>query len=79
MATSGSWNLSRSAANIIQAAFEDLGVIIPGATVASADSTLALSRLNHIAKQWQGDADGFPGLHVIHRQRVNLFLEKGLP
>jgi hypothetical protein len=77
MATSGSWNLSRTAANIITAAFEDLGVIIPGGTVASADSTLALSRLNHIAKQWQGDADGFPGLHVIHRQRVNLFLEKG--
>lgn len=77
MATSGSWNLSRTAANIITAAFEDLGVIIPGGTVASADSTLALSRLNHITKQMQGDADGFPGMHIIHRQRVTLFFAEG--
>lgn len=77
MPTSGSWNLTRTAAQVIAAAFEDLGVIIPGGTVASADSTLALSRLNHISKQWQGDADGFPGLHIIHRQRVWLFLARG--
>jgi hypothetical protein len=77
MATSGSWNLSRSAANIITAAYECLGVIIPGGTVPTAHSTMALSRLNTLVKQWQGDADGFPGLHIVHRQRVWLFLAKG--
>jgi hypothetical protein len=77
MATSGSWDYSRSALQIISAAFEDLGVLIPGGTVASADSALALVRLNHLVKQWQGDADGFPGLHLVHRQRVTLFLAKG--
>lgn len=77
MATSSSWDYSRTAAQIIAAAFEDLGVIIPGGTVASADSALAMVRLNHLVKQWQGDADGFPGLHLVHRQRINLFLAKG--
>ena len=52
MAESG--NDSRTAAQIISASLEDLGVVIPGGT--SADSTLALQRLNHIVKQWQCDA-----------------------
>lgn len=77
MATSNSWNLTRTAAQVIAAALEDLGIVAPGGTVASADSTMALSRLNHLVKQWQGDADGFPGLHLVHRQRVKLFLAKG--
>lgn len=38
---------------------------------------MALVRLNHLTKQWQGDADGFPGLYLVHRQRVWLFLAKG--
>ena len=50
MATSGSWNFSLTAAQIIASAYEDLGVITPGGTVASADSTLALNRLNMIVK-----------------------------
>lgn len=77
MATSGSWDYSRTGTQLVQAAFENLGVYIPGGTVSSADSALALMRLNHIAKQWQGDADGFPGLHIVHRQRVTLFLAEG--
>lgn len=77
MATSGSWNFSLTAAQIIAAAFEDLGEIIPGGTVPTAHSTMALARLNEIAKQLQGEADGWPGIKVHTRQRVTMLLAKG--
>jgi hypothetical protein len=77
MATSSSWNYSMSAADVIKAAYEDLGVLVPGGTVAAADSTMALTRLNMLVKQWQGISDMAPGLKVWTRQRVVLFLEKG--
>lgn len=77
MATSGSYNYSLTAANIIQAAYEDLGVIAPGGTVASADSVMALTRLNMLVKQWQGNSDLAPGLKIHTRQRVVLFLADG--
>lgn len=77
MATSGSWNFSLTAADIIKAAYEDLGVIEPGGTVSSADSTMALTRLNMLVKQWQGSSDLAPGLKVWTRERITLFLAKG--
>lgn len=77
MATSGSWNYSLTADDIIQAAYEDLGVIAPGATVSTSASTMALARLNMLVKQWQGNADLAPGLKVWTRQRITLFLAKG--
>lgn len=77
MATSGSYNFSVTAAQIIAAAYEDLSVISPGGTVASVDSVMALSRLNMIAKQWQGSADMGRGLKVWSRKRIHLFLAKG--
>lgn len=77
MATSGSWNYSVDAAAVIKAAYEDLGVIEPGATVGSTDSAMALVRLNLIVKQWQGRTDFAPGLKVWTRRRVALFLEYG--
>jgi hypothetical protein len=77
VATSGSWDYSVTAANVIQAAYEDLGVIEPGATVASTDSAMALTRLNLLVKQWQGQTDFAPGLKVWTRQRIALFLEYG--
>lgn len=77
MATSASYNYSVTAANIIQAALEDIGVIDAGGTVSSADSTLCLRRLNFIVKQLQGQADKAPGLKVWTRQRIALFLAKG--
>lgn len=76
MATSGSWDYSLTAAQLITAAFEDLGVIIPGGTVASADSALALIRLNLIAKQYGIQSSGM-NLQPIQRQRVTLLLAKG--
>jgi hypothetical protein len=77
VATSGSWNYSLTADDIIQAAYEDLGVIAPGATVSTSASTMALARLNMLVKQWQGNADLAPGLKVWTRQRITLFLAKG--
>lgn len=77
MATSGSFNYSLTAANIITAAFENLGEIVPGGTVPTAHSTMALTRLNMIAKQYQGRSDGSPGVKVHTRQRVTLFLAEG--
>lgn len=77
MATSSSWDYSRTAAQIIQAAYEDIAVVAPGGTISSANSTLALDRLNKLAKQYQGTADGLQGLKVHTRQRITLFLAKG--
>ena len=77
MATSGSWDFSLTAAQVIAAAYEDLGVIAPGATPSTALSTMALSRLNMIVKQHQGRSDSFPGIPVNTRQRITLLLAKG--
>ncbi|MBM3460745.1 MAG: hypothetical protein FJX76_01460 [Armatimonadetes bacterium] len=74
MATSGSYNFSLTAAQIIQAAWEDLGILQPGGTIVTAHQTMALSRLNMLAKQWQARSDYSPGMPVWSRQRVWLFL-----
>ena len=77
MATSGSWDYSLTAANIIDMAVENLGVLASGGTIVAADQTLALRRLNVIAKQYQGTSDGAQGLKVHTRQRITLMLAKG--
>lgn len=77
MATSGSWDYTRTADQVITAAYENLGLLPGGAAVSSADSTTALARLNMISKQYQGTSDGAPGVKVHTRQRVTLFLAKG--
>lgn len=77
MATSGSYDYSVTAAQIITAAAENLNIIQAGGTVATADSNTMLQRLNFIAKQWQGAADMAQGLKVHTRQRITLFLAKG--
>jgi hypothetical protein len=77
MATSGSWDYSATAAQIVYAAAENLGIVSGGATINSNDQTSMLRRLNFIAKQWQGTADMAQGLKVHTRQRVFLFLAKG--
>jgi hypothetical protein len=77
MATSGSYDYGATAADIIQAALEDIGVFEAGETVDSNDSTVALRTLNFIVKQWQGTADRAPGLKVFSRARLTLFLAEG--
>jgi hypothetical protein len=76
MATSGSWDYGLTAANIIDMAVENLGVLASGGTIVAADQTLALRRLNTIAKQYQGTADGAQGLKIHTRQRITLMLAK---
>jgi hypothetical protein len=76
MTTSSSYNYSATAAQIIYAAAENLGIVSGGSTINSNDQTSLLQRLNFIAKQWQGTADMAAGLHVHTRQRVTLFLSK---
>lgn len=77
MATSGSWDYSRSAANLIASALENIGVLAAGGTPASADLATGLVRLNYVAKAYQGTNDGAPGLKVHTRQRVSLVFTKG--
>lgn len=77
MSTSNSWNYSVTAANVMQAALENLGKFEPGETITSNDSTICLQRLNFIAKQLQGNADMAQGRKVWTRQSIGLFLAKG--
>ena len=77
MATSGSYNFSLTAAQLIQAAYEDLGVTPPGISVTTEQSAMALQRLNILVKQLQGDVDMARGLKLWTRQRITLFLAKG--
>lgn len=76
MSTSSSWDYSVTAAQIIVAAMEDIGMLDPGQTINSNDQATCLRRLNFIAKQWQGKADMAQGLKVHTRQRVTVFLAK---
>ena len=77
MASSNSWDYSLTAAQVIAAAYEDLGTIAPGDTPATALSNMALARLNMLVKQLQGNSDRAPGLKIHTRQRINLWLAKG--
>jgi hypothetical protein len=77
MSTSGSYNFSMTAAEVIQSAYEDLGVLQPGVSPSSAQSAMALKRLNILAKQLSGGVDGARGIKVWTRQRVTLALAKG--
>ena len=77
MATSGSWDFSLTATQLIHVAAEDLGAIRPGQTLDSNRQTAMLRRLNMLAKKIQGEADGLPGVKVHTRQRVFLFFTPG--
>jgi len=77
MASSGSVDYSIDAATIIKTAYEDLGVIGEGVSPSANQNTLAMTRLNLIAKQWMGKNDFAPGLKMWSRKRAYLFLDKG--
>lgn len=77
MALSASFNHSATAAQIIQRALEDIGVVKSGESVDSDDQSVALARLNDIAKQWSNPSDEAPGLKVWLRKFVYVFLGKG--
>lgn len=73
MATSGSWNYSVTALNVINSAAEDIGVLVGGGSLSSADLATFLRTLNLLVKQWQGTSDKFPGLKIWTRQRLVVF------
>lgn len=77
MATSGSYDFSVTAAQVIASAYEDLGAIQPGQTVPTASSTMALNRLNILAKQLSASPDRSRGFKVWTRQRITMALAKG--
>lgn len=76
MATSGSYNYSATAQDIMDAAYEDIGMMSTTGTIPTADQTIMLRTLNFLAKQWQGKADMAQGLKLHTRQRVTMFLAK---
>lgn len=77
MPTSGSWDYSVTALQVITAAAEDIGVIANGQTLDSNDLATMLRTLNLLVKQWQGKSDKFPGLKIWTRQRLVIFFVSG--
>ena len=77
MPTSGSYNYSVTALQVITSAYEDIGVIANGQTIDSNDLSTGLRTLNLLVKQWMGLAAKFPGLQQWTRQRLVLFLNQG--
>jgi hypothetical protein len=77
VATSGSWDFSLTAAQLVARAAKNLGILSGGGTINPNDETDLLETLNVIAKQFQGTSDMSPGMMVHTRQRVTLFLAKG--
>lgn len=53
MATSGSYDYSTSATNIITDALSEIGALAAGETIDSNDQALALRELNRMVKHWQ--------------------------
>lgn len=77
MATSGSWDYSLTATQLVNIAMENIGVLAAGETLSAEDQDFGMKRLNLLVKQWQGQSDMAPGMKLHTRQRVTLFLAKG--
>lgn len=75
MATSGSFDYSVTAAEILTEAHEILGVLGAGESITTDESTSALRTLNMLAKGWQGNADFAPGLKLWNRKTGYVFLQ----
>jgi hypothetical protein len=76
MATSGSVNYSVTALDVIQDAYENIGVASADRALTAAEVTLGMRKLNLIVKQWQGKNDFAPGLKMWSRKRGYVFLQK---
>lgn len=73
MPTSGTYNYSVTALQIITDAAENIGVIANGQSLDSNDLATMLRALNLLVKQWQGTSDKFPGLKAWTRHRISLY------
>lgn len=77
MATSGSYDYSVTATNVLTEALEIIGVLAVGQTIDSNDQTTCLRSLNMMVKQWSGNFDFAPGLKAFSRKRGFVFLQSG--
>src|SRR3990167_6870736 len=77
MATSGSYDSSLTAAQLINLAAENIGLLRIGGTISNNHQDAMMRRLNVLAKTIQGDADMGRGWKVHSRQIVTLFLASG--
>lgn len=77
MATSGDDTFSVSRDDIINAAYEGIGMKGIGRVLSAEDIEKAALRLNLIVKQWMGTADFAPGLKMWSRKTGYLFLQDG--
>lgn len=77
MATSGSYDYSVTATNVLTEALEIIGVLPVGQTIDSNDQTTCLRSLNMMVKQWSGNFDFAPGLKAFSRKRGYVFLQSG--
>lgn len=75
MATSGSYNLQATAAQIVQEALEMIGTHDPGESITGEDMTSCMRTLNYMTKQWVGRGDFAPGLKVWTRKVFYVFLQ----
>lgn len=78
MATSGSFDYSVTALQVIESAAEDIGVIANGQSMDSNDLATMLRTLNLLVKQWQGTSDKFPGLKTWTRHRLEIPFESNV-
>jgi hypothetical protein len=77
MATSDSYDYSRTAGQLLTMAARNLGVLSAGASLSSDDQADMLEKLNVMTKQLQGTADGAVGIKIHTRQRITMFLVEG--
>lgn len=76
MATSGSYDYSVTASDILTEALEQAGILASAETIDSNDSTSCLRTLNMMVKQWSGNFDFAPGIKVFSRKHGYMFLQK---
>ena len=76
MATSGSYDYSLTASNVLTESLEYIQVLANDGTIDPNDETSCLRTLNMMAKQWSGNFDFAPGLKAFSRKHGYMFLQK---
>lgn len=76
MATSGSYDYTVTASQVITAALEDLQVIGAGESPAAADVTMSLVTLNLMTKEWMGKPTFAPGMKRWTRNFIYVFMRQ---
>lgn len=75
MATSGSYDFSVTASEVMTEAAETIGILEAGESLTSNDSTSMLRTLNMLVKQWSANFDFAPGFKAFQRKRGYVFLQ----